>query len=126
MTIVDPTQMCVNYRLETNEVTLNTAAVSAWVQRCVFEDILKKVCKAIQFDDDDHRIGNCDMPESCRVSCPTGCVRRGEMDGGSGEGATKCGDAEGLLWHYFGELYGVFLGMRHQVCFPVLLSAFVH
>jgi len=41
------------HRLGTNEVTLKTAAVSAFVQRRVFEDILKKVRKAIQFDDDD-------------------------------------------------------------------------
>jgi len=43
----------VNHRLGTDEVTLKTAAVSAFVQRRVFEDILKKVRKAIQFDDDD-------------------------------------------------------------------------
>ncbi|KIM59826.1 hypothetical protein SCLCIDRAFT_125474 [Scleroderma citrinum Foug A] len=40
-------------QLGTNEVTLNTAAVSACVQRRVFEDFLKKVRKAIQFDGDD-------------------------------------------------------------------------
>ena len=36
-----------------NEVTLKTAAVSACVQRRVFQDIFKKVRKAIQFDDDE-------------------------------------------------------------------------
>ena len=53
LTIVDSTRACVNHRLGTNEVTLNTAAVSACVQRRVFEDFLKKVRKAIQFDGDD-------------------------------------------------------------------------
>ena len=45
--------MYVIHKLGTNEVTLKTAAVSAFVQRRVFEDILKEVRKAIQFDDDD-------------------------------------------------------------------------
>ncbi|KAL4079788.1 hypothetical protein J3A83DRAFT_4212457, partial [Scleroderma citrinum] len=45
-------------QLGANEVSLNTAAVSACVQPRVFEDILKRVRKAIQFDDDNQEQRN--------------------------------------------------------------------
>ena len=50
------------------------------------------------------------------------------MDGGGRGGAARCGDAEGPPWHYFGEVCGVFLGVRHNTsafsCPSVCMRAF--